>query len=311
MSLEPCNHQGKTPPCASLIIRKGFKRLVYAARDPSHQVDGKGIQRIKIAGIEVVGPDELPISIRQKALYLNRAFFKSLGLFFMTLNPCKVPRKTWVTIKIATTDSFKMIQKQSEGAHITNEKSRFYVQKLRASHQAMITGINTILKDNPKLNVRHTASELGYYEYVQPQVFILKCERDLKEDQRISLNVYKNAKKKPIEIKVRDKIKRRMDLFDDQLEILEGETDLHKSIKMIEDYGFKKVMVEAGPNLCAAFMQAGIVDEIYHFAANTTVGEKEKVFDQYKWLMGKFKNELIFMDAKPLDNDLMVKIIIN
>jgi len=137
VSLEPCAHFGKTPPCADLIIRKGVKRCVVGCVDSFSEVSGRGIQRIKEAGIEVVVG-----VLEEECKELNRAFFT-----FHTLH------RPFITLKWAqSADGF--IDKDYSPVRISNEKTTMLAHKLRAENDAILVGRTTLERDNPSLNIR-------------------------------------------------------------------------------------------------------------------------------------------------------------
>ncbi|MCF0244043.1 MAG: bifunctional diaminohydroxyphosphoribosylaminopyrimidine deaminase/5-amino-6-(5-phosphoribosylamino)uracil reductase RibD [Bacteroidaceae bacterium] len=137
VSLEPCAHYGKTPPCADLIIRKGVRKVVVGCVDSFSEVSGRGIQRIKDAGIEVVvGVCE------EDCKELNRAFFT-----YHTLH------RPLITLKWAqSADGF--IDKDFKPVRISNEKTTMLAHKLRAENDAILVGSRTMERDNPSLTVR-------------------------------------------------------------------------------------------------------------------------------------------------------------
>jgi diaminohydroxyphosphoribosylaminopyrimidine deaminase/5-amino-6-(5-phosphoribosylamino)uracil reductase len=139
VTLEPCSHYGKTPPCVDSIIKAKPNRVIIASLDPNPQVSS--IQKMKNAGIEVITE-----VLESEANHLNRGFFKRMqtGLPFLTA-------------KMAISIDGKIAMQNGESKWITNETSRQSVQLLRAENQAIITGSGTILKDNPHLNVRDNA----------------------------------------------------------------------------------------------------------------------------------------------------------
>lgn len=137
VSLEPCAHFGKTPPCADLIIRKGVKRCVVGCVDSFSEVSGRGIQRIKEAGIEVVVG-----VLEEECKELNRVFFT-----YHTLH------RPFITLKWAqSADGF--IDKDFKPIRISNEKTTMLAHKLRAENDAILVGRITLERDNPSLNVR-------------------------------------------------------------------------------------------------------------------------------------------------------------
>ncbi len=138
VNLEPCSHFGKTPPCADLIIKSGFKKAVVALVDVNPKVRMNGIKKLQEAGIEVV----LGV-LEKEAQELNKIFIKNI-----------LTKKPYVMLKTATTLDSKIATEEKKSKWITNEKSRNYVQKLRSEYQAIMSASGTILADNPRLNVR-------------------------------------------------------------------------------------------------------------------------------------------------------------
>ncbi len=138
VTLEPCAHQGKTPPCADLLIEIGIKRVVIASKDPFEQVDGKGIEKLENAGIEtVVG------ILENEAHEQNRRF--------LTFHQKKRP---YIILKWAQTSDGFIARENFDSKWISNEKSRQLVHKWRAEEDAILVGKNTALYDNPSLTVR-------------------------------------------------------------------------------------------------------------------------------------------------------------
>lgn len=147
VSLEPCSHIGKTPPCADLLIQHQFKKVVIACRDSFHQVDGKGIEKLKQAGIEV----ELGV-LENEARQLNKRFF--------TFHELKRP---YIMLKWAQTkDGF--IDRDRAGSDtginwISSPETQSLVHQWRSEEQAILVGKNTIINDNPSLTVRNVVGK--------------------------------------------------------------------------------------------------------------------------------------------------------
>lgn len=147
VSLEPCAHYGRTPPCALLIVRMGIKRVVVGCIDPFAKVEGRGIQMLRDAGIEVrVGV------LEQECLALNRRFITAQTL-----------HRPYVTLKWArSADGFIDVWREScnqEPAHLSTPHSLMRVHRLRALHQAILVGHGTLRMDRPSLTVRHWVGE--------------------------------------------------------------------------------------------------------------------------------------------------------
>lgn len=237
ISLEPCAHHGKTPPCADLLIKHKFKHLVFSSYDPNPLVSGQGIKRIREAGIEVIEPRDLDPELVKESDWLNRVFFK-----FINQEP------QWLTLKIAATAEGSMI---SDEKWITNSESRKDVHRLRSTHQLLVTTITTVRADNPLYTVRHSAEELGLADIRNPDIVILKSNSDFTENERKSLNIFQDKSRKILEYQC-------------------AKNDSQALEKFIQDMiskGYQKIMIEAGPTLSQAFSDSGLIDEIIYYIA--------------------------------------------
>ena len=143
VSLEPCSHYGKTPPCCDMIIARGIPRVVVGSADPNSQVNGAGIERMRAAGIDVT------VGVLEEECYrLNRAFFTSQML-----------KRPYVTLKWAqSSDGFiDLLREGGSAVKISSPISQVAVHKLRAQNDAILVGRHTALLDNPSLDIRHWA----------------------------------------------------------------------------------------------------------------------------------------------------------
>ncbi len=156
VTLEPCSHFGQTSPCVDEIIKNKFKKVVIATQDPDSRVDGKGIAKLREAGIDLTcGPwDKI---LEKEAKEINRGFFtaKKLG-------------RPFVTLKIATSLDGKIATKNFDSKWITSENARNFSHLLRAKNDAILVGANTVAKDNPRLDCR-----LPGLEEFSPRIVIL------------------------------------------------------------------------------------------------------------------------------------------
>src|SRR5262252_6992319 len=139
LNLEPCSHQGRTPPCADAVIRAGIARVVAAAEDPNPRVRGDGFRKLREAGVAV----EIAADFTNEAEKLNEAFFH----FMRTGRPL-------VTLKTAITLDGKISAPDDNRGWITSERARAHVQELRHDHDSILTGIGTLLADDPLLTDR-------------------------------------------------------------------------------------------------------------------------------------------------------------
>ena len=164
VSLEPCAHFGKTPPCADLIIQHKIPKVVIAVQDNFDAVNGKGIQRLRENNVDVITGI---LEDEGKELIKHFIYFHQY-------------KKPFITLKFAQTkDGFLGIK--NEEIKISNDLSKRYVHRLRAEHQAILVGKNTVLTDNPKLNVRHWQGE-------NPIRIVLGNENEIPENYNIFNN---------------------------------------------------------------------------------------------------------------------------
>jgi diaminohydroxyphosphoribosylaminopyrimidine deaminase/5-amino-6-(5-phosphoribosylamino)uracil reductase len=235
VTLEPCSHQGKTPPCAQAIINAGVKHVVIATLDPNPLVSGQGLAKLKAADIKVsVG------LLENEALTLNRGFIKRMqtGLPF-------------VTCKIAMSLDGKTAMASGESQWITGEAARIDVQYLRAKHQAIMTGSGTILSDNPSMTVRLDTST------VSPLRVVIDSRQQITDK---TLNIFSNDA--PILV-----------LNPSNSKTLEnGKLDLTDVLKQLANQGINTVLLEAGPNLIGAMIEENLINELIIYTAPVLMG---------------------------------------
>ncbi|MCK5895677.1 MAG: bifunctional diaminohydroxyphosphoribosylaminopyrimidine deaminase/5-amino-6-(5-phosphoribosylamino)uracil reductase RibD, partial [Cocleimonas sp.] len=144
VTLEPCSHTGRTPPCANTLIAAGLHKVVIALQDPNPLVSGNGIRKLRDAGINVV------VGVMEKqAKALNKGFVKRMQ-----------HNLPWVRVKMAMSLDGRTAMASGESQWITGAEARHDVQKFRAAADAILTGQGTLLADDPSLNVRLTAADL-------------------------------------------------------------------------------------------------------------------------------------------------------
>lgn len=230
VSLEPCAHFGKTPPCADLIIRYKIPHVVIACRDPFEEVDGKGIERLKAAGIKV----ELGI-LEKEAVELNKRFFTFHALY-----------RPYIILKWAKTADGKIAGKGSERLLISNELTNRLVHKWRSEESSVLVGTKTALADNPALTNR-------LWTGASPIRIVI--DRHLKLSG--SLQLFDNSVKTIIFNTIKHEEKENYIFYK-----LKDETSLLSEI-MHALYGLKiqSVIVEGGPALQQSFIKEGLWDE--------------------------------------------------
>lgn len=257
VSLEPCSHTGKTPPCAKALIEAGISRVVFGMQDPNPAVAGRGLQMLKDAGIEVIGP-----VLEADAKSLNRGFIQRMQ-----------SNKPWVFSKIACSLDGRTAMASGESKWITGPEARADVQRLRAESCAIITGVGTVLKDDPQINVRDQQFALNGNIRQPLRVIIdsrLRTPLDAKiltaEGKCLIIHAFEHPDKqqalatKGIEcVKLADK---------------NGQVDLALVIDWLAAQQCNQVMIEAGQTLNGAFAQAGLIDEYIIYMASTLLGSQ-------------------------------------
>jgi diaminohydroxyphosphoribosylaminopyrimidine deaminase/5-amino-6-(5-phosphoribosylamino)uracil reductase len=251
VTLEPCAHTGKTPPCTDAIIAAGIKRVVIAVRDTNPKAMG-GVAKLQAAGIEIVeGVCEA------EARAINEGFFS-----------IQARGRPFVTLKLATSLDGK-IALGGESQWITGEQSRRHVHVLRATHDAVVTGIGTIFYDDPKLTCRLSGREVD-----SPQRILMDS----------NLRVPENAKLLPAWIFTSEAALR---AESDKASVLEkngnsifpvpldaAHLSLSETMKVLAQKGVTRLLVEAGSTLASEFMRQGLVDRLYWFRAPMVIGDK-------------------------------------
>lgn len=268
VSLEPCNHQGRTPPCTTALIAAGITRVVYGLADP-HATASGGVAQLEAAGITVVGP-----LLESEALALNPGFVRR----------CKtgLPR---VTLKMAASLDGRSAMASGESQWITGPAARRDVQRLRAQSCAIVTGIGTVLRDNPALTVRaaeldieNGTGDVAEIAAQQPLRVIvdsrLRTTGDLKILQPPGAALIATA----LEDAQREKFYAEQ-LADrrDNVEMYscsdaQGKVDLHALLLALADRECNEVLVEAGSKLAGVFLQQQLVDEIVVYMAAKLMG---------------------------------------
>jgi len=258
VTLEPCCHYAKTPPCTEAIIAAGLAKVVIATIDPSEHANGRGIELLRNAGIEVqTGICEA------EARLLNAPFVK-----FATTGKC------WVILKWAQTIDGKLAYAAGyESRWISNEQSRKDVHKLRRRAGAILVGINTVIADDPLLTVRPSRGK-------QPIRIVLDGSLRIPLDCRLLAT----AKKAPVlivagegaiktNLELADKIKRKgAEVI--TVPAIQGRCDLRFLLDELTKRGIQQLLVEGGPTVLSSFLKEQLVDEIVVYIAPKILGSQ-------------------------------------
>lgn len=247
VTLEPCSHTNKrTPPCCPLIIEAGVKRVVVAMIDPNPQVSGDGIKRLRKAGIEV-----LPGVLGEEAKKLNEAFIKHVSA-----------GTPFVTLKIAQTLDGKIATSSGESKWITGEDARREGHRLRNAHDAILVGINTVLKDDPSLTARIPLGRDPIRVIVDSSLRTPVTARVLKQKSPAK-TIIATVSKPDSRINALQKAGAEVILCRSS----QGRVDLKDLMKKLGKKDIMSILIEGGSEINAAALKAGIVDKVVMFLA--------------------------------------------
>ena len=311
VTLEPCCHHGKTPPCTDIIIEKGIKKVVVGLLDPNPLVSGKGISILQNAGIEVVTGVEV-----DKIKELNKVFLK----YIKTKRP-------YVILKTAMTLDGKIASYTGDSKWITNDKSRQLVHKLRSEMMGIVAGIGTVKADNPMLNCRlegQQTTDNRQQSVRQPIRIIVDTKASISLDSNIvkTANEYRtilaiSRDVTPVaseQSTVNSQQSKINELESFNVEILQceekdGRVDINDLMIKLGEKGIDSLLLEGGSCLNAAFLEAGCVDEVYAFIAPKIIcGEHSK-----SPIGGKgielMKDAITFdkVEIEQIENDILIK----
>ncbi len=284
LSLEPCSHHGRTPPCADALIAAKVKRVVAALEDPNPIVKGQGAARLRAAGITI---DMGLMAV--EALEAHRGF-----VWRMTRG------RPWMRIKAASSLDGRVALANGESQWITGEAARRDVHVLRARSCAMLTGIGTVLRDDPELTVRHVPCTR------QPKRVVIDSRLDMPLNAKILMG------DPPIIMTISEDSGRRKALEARGVEVVtvprDGEkTDLAAVARILAQRGFNEVTVETGGKLMGSLVRTGVVDELVIYYAPLILGDKaQALFALPEWTSLGEAPRMKVVDVRMIDHDIRV-----
>lgn len=281
VTLEPCAHYGRTPPCAKGLVEAGITQVVVACSDPNPLVAGKGIQILQEAGIQVsTGVCEA------EAAVLNRGFLKAMATGL-----------PYVRLKVASSLDGRTAMASGESKWITGPEARQDVQHWRAISGAVITGIETVLADDCLLNVRQLPDVEDISTVVQPKRVVLDRQGRLPLDAKIL--------QQPDTVMVMGPFRAELA----QLGVIQLEIQsLHSLLRTLKDFQIYDVLVEAGATLSSSFLQQGLVDELISYVAPTLLGQSARAMfnAEFEHLAEQLRFKLI--EVSQVGNDVRLRL---
>lgn len=253
VTLEPCSHHGRTPPCCDALIDAGMARVVVAAGDPNPRVNGQGVARLRAAGIVVDFADP---AAEQASRALNIGFFQRM----QTGRP-------WVRMKMAASLDGRSALDNGISQWITGPAARQDGHAWRRRAGAVLTGVGTVLADDPQLNVRAVATAL------QPMRVVIDARLDTPTSAKLLAADGANR----LFYAAQPSAARRAALEAQGAQVVcqpgpNGRVDLQAVVQDLGQRGVNELHVEAGPRLNASFIAAGLVDECLIYLAPMLIG---------------------------------------
>ena len=258
VTLEPCSHHGRTPPCVEALIEAGVRQVVAAMQDPNPRVAGDGLRKLEAVGIiTAVG------ILEREARELNRGF-----LARMTRG------RPWVTVKLGSSADGRTALADGSSQWITSEAARADVQRLRARASAIVTGIGTALADDPALTVRDRALDLGGrvpLRVVLDSRGLFEPGLQLARDGLPTLVFSSDAGAQALAHLAEARPAALQ--FEPLPADAAGRIDLNAMLRRLAALECNEVLVEAGPRLAGSFLAAGLADEIVLYVAPAILGD--------------------------------------
>lgn len=286
VTLEPCGHYGRTPPCVNALIAAGIAKVIIAMEDPNPIVSGRGKALLQQAGIAV-----------QTGLLETEA--RALNVGFVTR---MVHKKPWVRLKTAASLDGKTALNNGASQWITSEAARQDGHRWRARSCAIMTGIGTVKFDNPRLTVRYIETRR------QPRKVVVDSHLAISLDARLlqgdeEVFIFTTNEGSPEKKAALSKLGVRVIVLPNA----EGRVDLEKMMTMLAEFGMNEVLVEAGCGLNGALVEAGLVDEMIIFLAPHLLGDNAQGMVQLPELTNLGQKKILKInDLRMIGQDIRV-----
>lgn len=285
VTLEPCSHYGKTPACTDLIIQSGISKVFIATIDPNPCVAGTGIEKLRAAGIQVdVGLCE------NEANEMNEPFFH----FIKTKTP-------FVTLKAAMSLDGKIAAKTGDSKWITSKQSRQDVHKLRHEHDAILIGVNTLIKDNPILTARLPQGGKNPIRVVLDTCLKIPVDSNIVQDSAAKTLIFtgKNINKQKAE-----ELKKQVEI----ISLPSDHVPVDQVLKILGERNIMSILVEGGAAIHASFIEAKAFQQVILYIAPKIIGGRNAipfVGGEGIHLMENAQN-LIFQKIERIGSDMKI-----
>lgn len=287
VTLEPCSHSGRTAPCADALIKTHPSRVVVAMTDPNPLVSGQGIKKLEMQGIKVRNG-----VCEAQARQLNRGFIQRM----QTGRP-------FVTLKLATSLDGRVAMRSGESTWITSQAARKDVHRLRLENCAIVTGINTVLADDPRMTVRLSSEDI-------PRTYVLSERQPIRVVLDSGMRLAQDAAIRQLpgdiwQLVSQEAIRGLADGNVIAMPIVDGRLDLDAVLRYLGEQQMNNVLVEAGGTLAAAFLKAELVDELVVYQSPDIMGASaQAMINLPEILKMSEKIEFQYQDLRKIGRDL-------
>jgi diaminohydroxyphosphoribosylaminopyrimidine deaminase/5-amino-6-(5-phosphoribosylamino)uracil reductase len=258
VTLEPCSHYGKTPPCALKIVDKKFKRVVVGSNDPNPLVSGRGLEMIRNAGIEVITG-----ILETECTEINKVFYKYITT--------KIP---YIFLKVAITLDGKIATSTGDSKWISNEESRGKVQYYRNKFMGIMIGANTLNNDNPSLTARMSEGRDPYRIIIDPDLISndsFNVVKNNKDSKTIIVTRETNKNENAYELETKYNVKF---IF---IENSDKEFDIKNIVEKIGELGIDSILIEGGSRVISKAFEEDIIDAGEIFVSNKILGDEKGI----------------------------------
>lgn len=283
VTLEPCAHEGQTPPCTNKIIQSGVKKVIIATEDPNPAVSGRGIKALQDAGIDVVTQ-----LLEKEAILLNRAFFHYIRY--------GIP---YVTLKAATTVDGRMASNTGDSQWISSESSRHDVHLLRHTHDAILVGIDTVLQDNPFLTTRLPHGGKNPIRIILDRQLRIPDTAHVVTDGAVETIIFTTADPlKAAHLSTYSNV---------SVEFIPTTAPfLETVLKRLATRGIMTLFVEGGSRIHSSFIQEEFADELQLYIAPKALGNGQSLFDHEAIQFIRDSKKLRFIKTELIGEDVKI-----
>lgn len=295
VTLEPCSHHGRTPPCVEALVRARVARVVYAATDPNPQVNGRGAEALRSAGVAVEAG-----LLESQALELNCGFIKRMQR-----------GRPWVRLKLAMSLDGRTALASGESRWISGEAARQDVQHWRARSSAILTGIGTVLTDDPQLDVRVPADASGHGTRQPLRVVLDRQLRTPPQARLLSAGgevLILTALAALQDARAGAPLNTRGARIE-SVPVVAGRLALGAVLDRLGELEINEVQVEAGATLAGELVRQSLVDELLLYVAPKLLGDKARPLLELPALAGLSEaRAFTLIDSQPLGDDLRLRL---